>query len=144
MNPVKFLKNYIHRAKKEAIENYSIQTPLSSSTKEKRQAWTGMDLDGTLARDDTLVSLEKIGKPVPKMVARLKTLMESGVKVKIFTARASDNEQISLIKDWLEKNNLPNLEITNVKDYDMVRLYDDRAVQVIANTGEIVEKIEKK
>ena len=39
------------------------------------------------------------------------------------------------------KNNFPDLEITNVKDYDMIRLYDDRAVQVIANTGEIVKNV---
>ena len=35
----------------------------------------------------------------------------------------------------LEKHDLPQLEITNAKDMDMIELWDDRCVQVIANTG---------
>jgi hypothetical protein len=30
---------------------------------------------------------------------------------------------------------LPDLEVTNAKDMDMIELWDDRAVQVIPNTG---------
>jgi hypothetical protein len=35
----------------------------------------------------------------------------------------------------LKDNGFPDLEITNVKDPAMKRIYDDRAVQVLANTG---------
>jgi hypothetical protein len=58
--------------------------------------------------------------------------------VKIFTARASDPEQLVLIQQWLRHHGLPPLEITNAKDFNMVRLYDDRCVQVETNTGRII------
>lgn len=82
--------------------------------------------------------MSRIGPPVPVMVNRVLDMISNGWRVKIFTARASDPGQIDLIQGWLRGNGLPDLEITNVKDYNMVKLYDDRAVQVIANTGEIV------
>jgi hypothetical protein len=109
-----------------------------SADQSRSKGWIGVDLDGTLARSDTLFTLNRIGDPVPKMLDRVKSMIECGTRVKIFTARASDPEQVQLIKAWLRKNEIPNLEVTNVKDYDMIRLYDDRAVQVIANTGDIV------
>ena len=121
------------------IFNEFIKKAKQESVKETRsKGWIGVDLDGTLARSDTLFTLNKIGDPVPKMLDRVKTMIKCGTRVKIFTARASDPEQVQLIKAWLRENEIPNLEVTNVKDYDMIRLYDDRAVQVIANTGDIV------
>ncbi len=72
------------------------------------------------------------------MLALVKEMIDQGKRVKIFTARASDPEQHDLIQEWLKEHGLPELEITNVKDYGMIRLYDDRAVQVIANTGDLV------
>ena len=60
--------------------------------------------------------------------------------MKIFTARVSclEPERTAVtmhIHDWLEKHNLPMLEVTCRKDFAMVELWDDRCVQVIANTG---------
>ena len=100
--------------------------------------WTGVDLDGTLAVWDGTSSLDRIGPPVPAMLTFVKRMVENGIRVKIFTARASDPRQIPKIRKWLEKNGLPPLEITNVKDYSMERLYDDRAVQVEPNTGRLI------
>ena len=71
------------------------------------------------------------------MVKRVKGMIEQGHRVKIFTARAQDSEQILLIRKWLKKNDLPALEITNIKDYNMIKLFDDRAVQVERNTGKL-------
>ena len=65
-------------------------------------------------------------------------MLADGVRVKIFTARASDPEQMPLIQNWLKANGLPPLEITNIKDYNMIRLYDDRSIQVEQNTGRII------
>lgn len=103
--------------------------------------WVGVDLDGTLAVWDTSSSLDRIGPPVPAMLSHVQRMVGSGIRVKIFTARAGDPDQLSLIQKWLKKNGLPDLEITNVKDYQMERLYDDRAVQVEANTGRIISDI---
>ncbi len=136
MKLISILHEFIKKAKQEAVREYSL--PSSEEEENRSKGWIGVDLDGTLARSDTISTLNRIGDPVPKMLDRVKSMIEHGTRVKIFTARAGDPEQVQLIKAWLRKNEIPNLEVTNVKDYDMIRLYDDRAVQVVANTGEIV------
>ena len=102
---------------------------------ESRQ-WIGVDLDGTLAFADPWQGFEHIGKPVPTMLKRVNVWIEMGYRVKIVTARAQNPEEaIPPIKRWLEKHGLPQLEITNCKDMDMIELWDDRCVQVVPNTG---------
>ena len=64
-----------------------------------------------------------------------KTWVEQGIRVKIVTARASDPEGIPPVKSWLKKQGLPDLEVTNEKDFSMIELWDDRAIQVVPNTG---------
>ena len=97
--------------------------------------WKGVDLDGTLAEYDGWKGKENIGRVIPKMLDRIKAWDEAGIKVKIFTARAADPESVPFIKTWLEENGIGQLEITNVKDMFMEELWDDRAVQVLENTG---------
>ena len=134
---IKAFKEFMRKAKQESARHYSVPAA-ETDNNILSQGWIGVDLDGTLARSDRNLSLARVGEPVPKMVDLVKSMVKNGVRVKIFTARAGDSEQVQLVKTWLVKNGLPNLEVTNVKDYDMIRFYDDRAVQVIANTGEIV------
>lgn len=102
--------------------------------------WIGVDLDGTLAHYDGWKGIEHIGAPVPEMMVRVKQWVAAGKEVKIFTARAAapeptKSEVIGYIQDWLEQHGLPRLDVTNVKDFGMIELWDDRAVQVIPNTG---------
>lgn len=104
------------------------------------RGWIGVDLDGTLAHYDGWRGAEHIGEPIPAMMERIRQWLNEGKTVKIFTARASDPMQIPPIEAWLRKHRLPLLEITNVKDFAMVELWDDRCVQVIPNTGEPVSK----
>jgi hypothetical protein len=101
--------------------------------------WIGVDLDGTLAEYHGWKGMEDIGKPIPAMVNRVFDWLYQGIAVKIFTARAGIPEQIPFIKKWLIDNGLPELEVTNVKDFAMIELWDDRCKQVIINTGELVE-----
>jgi hypothetical protein len=103
--------------------------------------WTGVDLDGTLAHWDKGGTSHGIGKPVPRMLSFVQRMVESGVRVKIFTARAGDKSQRLLIRKWLRSNGLPQLEISNIKDYGMQRLYDDRSIQVERNTGRIISDL---
>lgn len=108
---------------------------------EKFKPWIGVDLDGTLAyykKGD--YKKEIIGDPIPAMFDRVKIWIKQGKIVKIFTARAYDKKNIPLIKDWLKKVGLPDLEVTNIKDPGMYVLYDDRAVQVQQNTGKLLGK----
>lgn len=113
-----------------------------SNTESK--GWVGVDLDGTLAHYDGWNGGE-IGEPIPAMVNKVKNLIATGVKVKIFTARVAGHglpaigegvtDVITPIQDWCEKHIGHRLEVTNVKDFQMIRLYDDRCVQIESNTG---------
>jgi hypothetical protein len=101
----------------------------------QRIPWIAVDLDGTLAEYHGWGD-GKIGKPIPLMMNRVKEWLGEGNVVKIFTARvAFDDSQVPEIHEWLEKHGLPKLEITAIKDYDMIELWDDRCVQVVPNTG---------
>jgi hypothetical protein len=97
--------------------------------------WIGVDLDGTLAEYHGWSA--EIGPPIPRMMERMyKWIHTPGLRVKIFTARAAmGTNAIVVVQQWLNKYNLPDLEVTNVKDMYMIELWDDRAIQVIKNTG---------
>lgn len=108
--------------------------------------WIGVDLDATLAQYDGWVHYTKIGEPIPKMVDRVKKWLSEGKKVKIMTARVSPSavaaskttrENVArVIENWCEEHIGCKLPITHCKDLTMEELWDDRAVQVIENTGE--------
>jgi hypothetical protein len=106
--------------------------------------WIGVDLDGTLAVYDNYLGTSQIGEPVPLMLERVKNWLNRGINVKIFTARASlknptRQEDIFKIKEWCIRHIGIELEVTAEKDYGMIQLWDDRCIQVVTNTGEIVE-----
>jgi hypothetical protein len=133
------LKN-LFSATPEVRVPYAKGLPVTDENKFGEEAeekqWIGVDLDGTLAMAEPWQGFEHIGKPVPNMVKRLNVWVGMGYTVKIVTARAADPEvAIPPIKAWLKKHGLPDLEVTNAKDMDMIELWDDRAVQVIPNTG---------
>jgi len=78
---------------------------------------------------------EHIGTPVPRMANRVRAWLEAGRDVRIFTARAGVPEQIPPIESWCMRHFGRALPVTDRKDFGMVELWDDRCVQVIANTG---------
>jgi hypothetical protein len=109
--------------------------------------WIGVDLDGTLAHYDGWKGWHdaRIGAPIKPMVERVISWLREGKTVKIFTARISDGkeETIKNIENWCVEHIGFKLEVTNVKDFMMVELWDDRAVQVVPNTGlDIVSYLE--
>jgi translation initiation factor 2 alpha subunit (eIF-2alpha) len=107
--------------------------------------WIGVDLDGTLAHYDGWKGVNHIGEPVTEMVERVRKWLEEGRDVRIFTARVSHDgsaqrmieSQHSMIRimDWCEQHLGRSLPVTCVKDFAMIELWDDRAVQVMANFG---------
>ena len=119
--------------------------------------WIGVDLDGTLAYYDGWQGAEHIGKPIPLMIERVKKWLAEGKEVRIFTARVdggnSPEVQIAINKNpeligfrdvalvrntiecWCECHIGCKLQITNVKDFEMIELWDDRCVAVEKNTG---------
>lgn len=101
--------------------------------------WIGVDLDGTLAHYDGWRD-GKIGHPVPAMAERVKRWLSEDKEVRIFTARASGDaeetaHQTKLIQDWTQEHFGVRLPVTCKKDFAMVELWDDRAIQVQVNTG---------
>ena len=103
--------------------------------------WIGVDLDGTLSRDDAeghFLPPYPLGKAIPEMLEMVKSLLAANITVKIFSARACESANIPLIQDWAERHGLGRLEVTNQKDYDLIRFYDDRAIQMLPNEGQSV------
>ena len=109
----------------------------------KFEPWIGVDLDGTLAKqnDNKPYDPEYIGEPVEPMMDRVKAWVKAGKKVKIFTARADDEVAVNAIKAWLKKHDFSDLEVTNLKDAGMTEFWDDKAISVEKNTGEISDSI---
>lgn len=102
--------------------------------------WIGVDLDGTLANYTEWDG--SIGPPVFAMLARVKRWLQDGKEVRIFTARVAEGDvwhQHALITAWCLKHIGQALPITCKKDFGMIELWDDRAIQVIPNTGERVD-----
>lgn len=103
--------------------------------------WIGVDLDGTLAIYEGWEGADKIGPPVPAMQERVVRWLAAGWDVRIFTARVSRpdledfEEVVAAIQAWSQEHLGAILEVTCRKDYAMVELWDDRAVQVEPNTG---------
>lgn len=118
-----------------------------------KTGWIGVDLDGTLAHYSGWISEEHIGDPIQPMADRVRQWLAEGRDVRIFTARADGGEValamgnpagaafrdveriVGIIQDWTERHFGVRLPVTNRKDYGMIELWDDRAVQVIPNTG---------
>jgi hypothetical protein len=61
--------------------------------------------------------------------------LEAGITVKIFSARACEPESIPTIQAWTQAQGLGCLEVTNKKDFGLIRFFDDRAIQVVPNEG---------
>jgi len=108
--------------------------------------WIGVDFDGTLVTH----AYPKIGEPIQAMIDRIKGWLREGTyDVRIFTARVGPGEdgrrtvaeEITLIQDWLETQNLPRLPVTATKDFMMVQLWDDRAVEVEKDSGRLITDI---
>lgn len=113
-----------------------------------KSGWIGVDLDGTLAHYDGWQGVDNIGAPIPLMVERVKRWLREGKTVKIFTARMHGHgaplipsgfaDVVTPIQNWCRQHIGQVLEVTNVKDFSMLELWDDRAYRVEINTGRIL------
>lgn len=101
-----------------------------------------VDLDGTLAYYERWGAEGDIGEPIPIMKNWISYWLSKGIEIVIFTARAYKQEHIDNIRKWLILNGLPiDLRITNVKGLDCSMILDDKAREVISNTGQIVDRV---
>src|SRR5207247_10917803 len=87
-----------------------------------------------------------IGRAIPAMVCRVKVWLGLGLEVRILTARANPIDHLpgrallakQAVEDWCRIVFGRALPVTHEKDYKMRWLFDDRAIQVEANTGRII------
>lgn len=115
------------------------------------QGWIGVDLDGTLAHYTGWIEESHIGSPIEPMAARVRHWITQGKNIRIVTARVAAcqrvnpggvvddqsfaNRQRAIIEKWCLTHLGSTLPVTASKDMDMLELWDDRAIQVILNTG---------
>lgn len=103
--------------------------------------WHAVDLDGTLAEDTGWFGMLHIGQPIQPMVDRIKRWRVDGEEVRIFTARMSHPDANKravgryAIEKWCREHIGEVLPVTNIKDFEMIDMWDDRAVTVEFNTG---------
>lgn len=96
-----------------------------------------VDLDGTLSKTTTDGS---IGDPIKAMVDRINDWHDAGREVVIFTARG--DTEWRKIDAWLKLNGLPALNVTNIKSPEFSAIWDNRAIRVVADGGEVCSKCE--
>lgn len=130
----------------------------------KKNGWIGVDFDGTLVFHDHEVwtPWNVFGRPIEPMVQRVKQWRKEGREVRILTARVFPfvsmehtpryqmtaerkclvTGQIYTITDMVEAIQAhcrviigERLPVTCAKDFSMLEFWDDRAVQVVVNTG---------
>lgn len=109
------------------------------------RGWFGIDLDGTLAIYTGWVAPDHIGEPVLAMQMRVCAMIKGGAKVKIFTARVGRGQPKGYvvrarkaIREWTKRHLGKSLQATCMKDLNMIELWDDRAVCVQRNTGQVL------
>lgn len=107
-----------------------------------------VDFDRTLAYYE---SWEKngsdLGAPIAPMLARVKAWVKEGKDVRIFTARAADNNprkdsDVAKITAWCVEHVGVALPVQNWKDFTAEQIWDDLAFSVEANTGRLVRRLE--
>ena len=109
----------------------------------RRGEWIGVDLDGTLAEYDGWQGASHIGDPIEGTVKLVRGWLEMGLDVRILTARvthpAAEKERIrDYVEAWCLQHLGKRLPVTGVKGWQCAFFLDDRAIQVVPDTGELV------
>lgn len=98
--------------------------------------WIGVKLDGCLAQYYGWQGIENIGKPIPKMVQRVKEAIKAGESVKIVSARLSKGKLAQEFIDvWQERNLGMKLPVVDSFDMGMKEYWADDVVRMATNTG---------
>lgn len=128
------------------------KSPKLPSLPEDRMSkgWFACDLDRTLAYYDKYRGSDHIGEPIKPMVERVNRWLAEGKDIRIFTARAFLDSDATVrdkeshlaahvaIENFCMENFGRRLPITCDKDLYCLRIYDDIAYQVEANTGRLI------
>ena len=114
-----------------------------------KQRAIAVDFDGTLVIE---VPPPAIGKPVEEMVKKVKDELAQGTQVFIFSARVNPDghnyeaalaatEAVLIIADFCREQFNMLLPITHEKLSIYDAIYDDKAIQIIKNTGVSLDEL---
>ncbi len=100
--------------------------------------WIAVDFDGTIA---TMPGEQ----PIQPMVDLVKRWIAAGLEVRLVTARVSPQhgegyiqEQTAHLERWCTEHLGQSLAVQAHKDFAMIALFDDNAIQVEKNTGKVL------
>ena len=102
------------------------------------ELWIGFDFDGTLVGPPS--NGRTHGDDIESMVSLLKLFISNGITVKIFSARAGNPYSRQIVQNWLDSRGLPNVPITDTKDFNLALIIDDLAITV--KNGTIITPID--
>ena len=147
-DPQKGTPAYLEGAAEENRKGKPMMTLSGNETLPEYKPWIGVDLDGTLAEWNGWCGPGRIGPPVPAMLARVKKWLAEGKDVRIVSARFDPKnphylEHVVAMNEWMAIHIGESLLLTNSKDFHMVELWDDRAVQVEQNTGRRIDGVDE-
>jgi hypothetical protein len=119
------------------------------------QGWIAVDWDGTAVEYHGWTKWNEFGRDIPAMTERIKGWLAEGKDVRIFTARMPlpQDEMVEqtcyktgekfngvmmkkAIADHCEAIYGHRLRVQCYKDLHTIEIWDDRAVGVVANTGQ--------
>ena len=120
-----------------------MSTQSGNAKAQGKETW-GLDFDGTVSFYEKWVPGE-LGEPIPEMVRKVKEALADGVQIVIFTARVYPGESyeraleatqhVIQIAQWCQDVFGEVFPITCQKFPFFTKIIDDRAVQVLENSG---------
>jgi hypothetical protein len=99
--------------------------------------WVGFDFDGALVKFPS-GNGKTYGADNEEVVSFLRTLKQSGIEVRIFSARAGNDGSRAIVQGWLIEHGLSDVAITDRKDFSMAALLDDLAITIDPATGQVM------
>jgi hypothetical protein len=99
-----------------------------------------VDLDKTIAQD---AEYPAIGDPVKGSKEALEKLQDFGYNVIIYTCRAATEEGVDLVRDYLDKHDIPYDSIFEGEKPFAKFYIDDHAIQFKGNWDNVLKQVEK-
>ena len=124
------------------MDGYLFKQSVPDTRGTDKPGWIAVDLDGSLARYDGWKGPSHIGEPLKPMVTRIRKALTGGADIRILTARVAPGgppdargKALKAIARWCKTHLGQEIPITWKKNREMIELWDDRAVQLVPNTG---------
>ncbi len=98
-----------------------------------------IDFDGTICKDK---KFPDIGEPEQGVKEALSKIKDLGYDILIYTCRSKDTEELEVVREWLDKYEIPYDSIFEGEKPFAKFYIDDRAIEFKGNWAEVLEEIE--